>query len=73
MYVCVSFAPVIPSKRDRTLTLSCKCKMTKPVLQTGRPSYHLNSWRESALIEKSSAQKPKAFHQHGTGEKAKMI
>ena len=43
--------------------LSSECK-TDQILQIGCPSYHLTSWRKSALTKKLLAQIPKAFHQH---------
>ena len=49
-----------------------RAKMTKLILQIPCPFYHLTSWRKSALIQKPSAQIPKALHQHGKAEK-KMI
>ena len=43
------------------------------ILQIGCPSSHLISWRKSALIQKPSVKTLKAFYQHGTTEKTKII
>ena len=46
-------------------------KLTKLILQIGCPSYHLTSWRKSALIQ--GPQIPKPFYQHKIREKTKMF
>ena len=51
--------------------LSSECKLTKLIVQIGCPSYHLTSWRKSALIHKPSGQIPKVLYQHETVEKIK--
>ena len=56
---------LLPSKGARTLALSSDCKIGRLILLIGCFSYHLTSYRKSVLIQKASAQVPKAFHQHG--------
>ena len=51
---------LLPSKGARTLALSSDCKIGRLILLI-----LLTSYRKSVLIQKASAQVPKAFHQNG--------
>ena len=42
------------------------------ILLNGCPSYHLTSWKKTALIQKPWSQITKAFHQHEDADKTKI-
>lgn len=50
--LCVHFTSfIISPKWGRTRASSSECKLTNLILHTGCPSYHLTTWRKSALIQ----------------------
>ena len=63
------------SRVGRKWLLSSECKLTKLILHTRCPSYHLTSRQvphdKLALIQKPPGQIPKAFKQYGVAEKTK--
>ena len=52
-------------RRGKMQTLSSKYKLTRLILQVGCPPYNLILYWKLALIQKSSTQIPKVFHEHG--------
>ena len=68
--LCVCFTSfIIPLELARMQALRSVYTFTKLIVPTRRPSNHLTSQSKSVLIQKPSAQIPKAFNQHGTAEK----
>lgn len=56
------------SSEGRMRTSSSEYKLIKVILHIGCPSYRLTSQRKPVLIQRHSAQIPKAFIQHGIAE-----
>ena len=70
VFVCVRFTSfIIPLELARMQALRSVYTFTKLIVPTRRPSNHQTSQSKSVLIQKPSAQIPKAFNQHGTAEK----
>ena len=60
---------LFPNSGGRKWALSSACKTDRADFTVGSSSFHLTSWRKSALIQKSSTQIPKAFHAPGNAER----
>ena len=67
--VCVCLHPLLfTSIGCMAQALNSKCKFNMQLLHTGWPFNHSISMKKSALIQTSSVQIPKAFHQHEIAE-----
>ena len=72
-FVFVLHHTLFSSRENRTWALNSQCKIDLADFANWFFSYHLTLQWKLALIQKSSAQLPKAFHQHGKTKQPKKI